>query len=161
MVAAVYPGTFDPVTMGHMDVVTRAASLFDKLVVAIYAEPLKEVTFTIEERVYMWRRSVRKLQNVEVTAFSGLVVELARSIGARVIVRGLRSGSDFEFEFEMAFMNKKLAPEIDTFCLMTSLPYQYISSSLLKEVTRLGGDIENLVPSAVATALKKKLRPQK
>ena len=160
MVTAVYPGTFDPVTMGHMDVCTRAASSFDKLVVAVYAEPVKEVTFTTEERVDMWQRSVRKLQNVEVTAFSGLVVKLAHSIGANVIVRGLRSGSDFEFEFEMAFMNKKLAPDIDTFCLMTSLPYQYISSSLLKEVTRLGGDIGNLVPSAVATALKN-LRPQK
>ena len=157
MVTAVYPGTFDPVTLGHVDVATRAASIFDRLVVAVYAEPAKETAFTVEERVELWRRSLEGLPNVEVTAFSGLMVEMARSIGAKVIVRGLRRGSDFEYEFQMAFMNKNLAPDVDTVCLMTSLEYQYISSTILKEVTSLGGDIRGLVPPPVAGALKKKL----
>ena len=157
MVMAVYPGTFDPVTLGHLDVATRTASIFDTLVVAVYAEPEKEMTFTIEERLDLWKRSAQGLSNVEITGFKGLAVEMARKVGAQVIIRGLRTASDFEYEFEMTFMNRDLAPEINTICLMPSPAYHYISSSLLKEVTRLGGDITNFVPSPVADALNGKL----
>lgn len=153
MVTAVYPGTFDPVTLGHLDVVTRAAALFDKVLVAVYASPAKDLLFSAQERVELFQQSVQHLPNVEVTRFEGLVVRFAQQVGSKVIVRGLRSGSDFEYEFEMAFMNRKLAPEVDLVSFMTSQEYMYISSSLLKEVARLGGDITNLVPPHVAQAV--------
>lgn len=156
MVAALYPGSFDPVTLGHVDVVSRAAALFDKVTVAVYTEPAKNLLFTIEERVDLFARAVRHLSNVEVTRFDGLVVDFARQVGANVIVRGLRSGSDFEYEFDMAFMNRKLAPEIDMVSFMTSLEYMFVSSSLLKEVAKLGGDVSKLVPPYVAKAVYKK-----
>ena len=153
MVTAIYPGTFDPVTLGHVDVVTRAAALFDRVVVAVYASPSKDLVFDARERVELVNKSIQHLPNVEVAEFEGLVVRFAQEVGAKVIVRGLRSGSDFEYEFEMAFMNRNLAPEIDMVSFMTSKEYMYVSSSLLKEVARLGGDVTNLVPPHVADAV--------
>ena len=157
MVTAIYPGTFDPVTLGHVDIATRSASMFDKVIVTVYATPSKNLLFDTRERVDLIRRSVSHLPNVEVAEFTGLVVECARRLGAKVIVRGLRSGSDFEYEFEMAYMNHKLAPDIEAVCLMSSLPYQYVSSSLLKEVIGLGADVAELVPDHVLDAVKAKL----
>jgi len=157
MVTAVYPGTFDPVTLGHLDVVTRAAALFDKVLVAVYASPSKDLLFSAQERVELFNKSIHHLPNVEVTKFEGLVVRFAQEVGSKVIVRGLRSGSDFEYEFEMAFMNRKLAPDVDLVSFMTSQEYMYVSSSLLKEVARLGGDITNLVPPHVAQAVYSKI----
>ena len=157
MAVVMYPGSFDPVTLGHVDIVTRAAAIFEKVVVAVYATPSKALLFDTQERMDLFRRAVAHLHTVEVIKFTGLVVECARTIGANVIARGLRSGSDFEYEFEMAYMNKNLAPDIELVCFMASLPYQYVSSSLLKEVVGLGGDVSSLVPVNVIEAVKKKL----
>ncbi len=153
MVTALYPGSFDPVTLGHMDVATRAAALFDKVVIAVYATPSKSLLFSTDERVALFDEAVREWPNVEVRRFEGLVVRFAQEIGAAVIVRGLRSGSDFEYEYEMAFMNRKLAPDVDMVSFMTSQDHMFVSSSLLKEVARLGGDITGMVPTGVASAV--------
>ena len=157
MATAIYPGSFDPVTLGHWDIAARAASIFERVIVAVYAVPSKKLLFSTQERVDMFRKAVEHVPNVEVTDFTELVVDCARRLGARAIVRGLRSGSDFEYEFEMAYMNRKLASDIEVVCLMASLPYQYVSSSLLKEVIALGGDVTDLVPPQVADAVKRKL----
>ncbi len=140
-----------------MDIVERASAIFERVIVAVYAVPSKNLLFSTEERVDLFRRAVKGLSNVEVTEYVGLTVEAARSLGAQAIVRGLRSGSDFEYEFEMAYMNKKLAPDVELVCLMASLPYQYVSSSLLKEVVNLGGAVEDLLPPQVMEAVKQKL----
>ena len=153
MVTGVYPGSFDPVTVGHVDVVTRAAALFDKVIVAVYSVPSKDLLFDADERVSLFTGAVRNLTNVEVTKFEGLVVRFAKEVGAKVIVRGLRSGSDFEYEFDMAFMNRRLAPDLDMVFFMTSQDNMFVSSSLLKEVARLGGDITTMVPPYVAEAV--------
>ena len=153
MVTALYPGSFDPVTVGHVDVATRAASLFETLVVAVYDTPSKALLFNTEERLQLMKDACVHLPNVEVIKFSGLVVRCAKTVGAGVIVRGLRSGSDFEYEFDMAFMNRRLEPEVDLVCFMTSQDYMFVSASLLKEVARLGGDITEMVPPNVATAV--------
>ena len=158
MVTAIYPGSFDPVTEGHVDIASRAAAIFSRVVVAVYDTPSKNLLFGTDERVDLLLQSVKQLPNVEVTRFTGLVVEAARRIGAGVIVRGLRSGSDFEYEFEMAYMNKKLAPDVEMVCMMASLPYQYVSSSLIKEVIGLGGDPTGLVPAHVMDAVQRKIR---
>lgn len=160
MAEAMYPGSFDPVTLGHVDIAARAASMFDKVTVAVYAMPSKNLLFSADERIDMFRRAVGHLPNVDVIEFTGLAVGAARSIGAKAIVRGLRSGSDFEYEFEMAYMNKKLAPDIEVICMMASLPYQYVSSSLLKEVIRLGGEVGDLLPPQVMDIVKKRLESQ-
>ncbi len=156
MPTALYPGSFDPVTLGHLDVAVRAAALFDKVIVAVYARPAKDLAFNDDERVEMFAKAVSHLPNVEVTKFDGLVVRMAQKVGATVIVRGLRSGADFEYEYDMAFMNRKLAPEIDMVSFMTSQEYMFISSSLLKEVARLGGDIASMVPPHVAEKVRAK-----
>ena len=153
MVTALYPGTFDPVTLGHVDIAARAAVLFDRVIVAVYETPSKELLFDTRERVELFQRAVRHLPNVEVRKFNGLVVRFAENVGAAVIVRGLRSGSDFEYEFEMAFMNRRLAPGVDMVSFMTSQDYMFISSSLLKEVARLNGDVTEMVPPQVAEAV--------
>jgi len=154
---AVYPGSFDPVTNGHIDIATRAARLFNKLVIGIYDTPDKRILFSTEERVELTRRAVAHIPNVEVTSFTSLTVDFAKEMGAKVLVRGLRMVTDFEREFEMSLMNKKLYPDLELVCLMTGLQYQFLSSSLLKEVAGLGGDVQNLVPEFVASALKEKL----
>ena len=159
MTIALYPGSFDPLTYGHLDIAQRAAALFDEVVIAVYATPdKKRVLFTTEERMGLVEEAVKDLANVRVLSYSGLTVEVAREINAQVIIRGLRMVSDFEREFEMALMNKKLAPDIELVTLMSSLEHQFLSSSLLKEVVKLGGDPNSFVPSHVGVALMKKLR---
>ncbi len=157
MTTAVYPGAFDPITNGHLDIAIRAAKLFEKLTIGVYNIPDKHLLFTTEERVEMVRQAIAGLPNVTVESFSGLTVEFARKVGAQTIVRGLRIRTDFEREFEMALMNKNLSPDCELVCLMTNLKYQFLSSSLLKEVASLNGYIDDLVPKHVAIALKKKV----
>jgi pantetheine-phosphate adenylyltransferase len=156
MVIALYPGSFDPVTVGHLNIAARAARLFDRVVLAVYDTPSKNLLFSTEERVELARQACSHLPNVEVTKYQGLTVRFASDLGAGVIVRGLRSGSDFEYEFEMAFMNHQLEPEVDLVCFMTSQDYVFVSASLLKEVARLGGDIREMVPPNVAAAVYQK-----
>lgn len=159
MTKAIYAGSFDPVTNGHVDIATRAAALFEELIIGVYDAPPKSLTFSTEERVDLMKKAVAHLPNVRVTAYTGLTVAFARRMDAQVMVRGLRMTSDFEREFEMALMNKKLDPDIELVCLMTSLEYQFVSSSLLKEACALGGDICELVPAHVAVALRERLLP--
>ena len=156
MTIAIYPGTFDPITNGHLDIATRAARIFEKLIIGVYNTPNKHLLFTTPERLELVREAVAGLPNVEVEAFSELTVEFAKRMGAKAMVRGLRASADFEREFEMAMMNKKLSPELELVCLMSKLEYQFLSSSLLKEAASLGGNISDLVPRNVAEALRKK-----
>ncbi|MBA7629754.1 Phosphopantetheine adenylyltransferase [subsurface metagenome] len=158
MTIAIYPGSFDPVTMGHVDIAERAAALFEHLIVAVYDEPSKPLLFTTDERLALMKKALAHIPNVRVECYNGLTVEFARKTKAKVLVRGLRMSSDFEREFEMALMNKKLAPEVELVCFMTKLEFQFISSSLLKEAAKLGGYIDDLVPEHVAIALREKLR---
>lgn len=153
MKAAIYPGSFDPVTYGHLDIVARAADLFDKLYVAVLNNPAKSPLFSVHERIEMLSDAVSHLANVCVESFSGLVVEYARARGAIAIVRGLRAVSDFEAEFKMASMNSHLAPEIETVFMMTVSEYSFVSSSIVKEVASLGGDVRAYVPERVAVRL--------
>lgn len=156
---AVYPGSFDPLTNGHLDIARRTARLFDTLIVSVYAFPAKNLLFTVEERLELWRKVIayEDLANVRVDAFTGLTVEYVRSVGGHAIVKGLRSPNDFDAEFQQGLMNHKLAPEIETICLFTNLEQLFISSSLLKEVTRLGGNVQDMLPPVVIQALQKKL----
>jgi len=156
MTIAVYPGTFDPVTNGHLDIINRASAVFDKLTIGVYDQPEKQLLFSLEERMDMVEKAVADLSNVCVKSFSGLTVDFIREVGGTVMIRGLRVSSDFEREFEMALMNKKLAPDIELICLMTSSEYQFLSSSLIKEVAKLGGCLRGMVPDHVATALREK-----
>jgi len=153
---AIYAGSFDPITNGHLDVATRAATLFDKLIIGVYNRPEKKLLFNVEERVEMARQSVAHLPNVRVEAYDCLTIDFAKKVGAQALVRGLRMSSDFEREFEMAMMNKRLAPELELVCLMAKVEYQFLSSSLLKEVASLRGKIDDMVPENVVTTLKKK-----
>jgi pantetheine-phosphate adenylyltransferase len=158
-VVAVYPGSFDPVHRGHIDIAKRAARLVDELVVAVYATPSKNLMFPIEERVALWREAITEenLANVRVEPFAGLIVDFARTAGAQATVRGLRAVTDFEYEFQQALMNRNLAPEIETLMIITALPHLFISSSLLKEVARLGGDLNGIVTPSVARAIQHRL----
>ena len=159
-ITAIYPGSFDPVTMGHVDMACRAAAIFDRVIIAVYDTPAKSLVFTTEERVAMATEALVGTENVKVQSFSGLLVDFARQVGAKAIVRGLRAVSDFEVETQMALMNRKLAPEIEVVCLVSSLPYSYLSASLIKEVIKLGGSAEGLVPEFVIAALKQKYAGQ-
>ena len=158
MTLAIYPGSFDPITLGHVDVARRAAKLFDELIVAVYAGREKpNGLFTVEERLDLARQAFAGETNaIRVDSFSGLTVEYARALGAGTIVRGLRAVSDFEYEFKLAHMNDHLAPEIEVVCLMTSSRHSFISSSLIREVAALGGDVAGLVPIPVREALRAK-----
>ena len=156
MTKALYAGSFDPITNGHIDIATRAAAFFDELIIGIYDAPAKSVLFSTEERVEMASQALAHIHNIRVEPYICLTVEFARKIGAEVLVRGLRMSSDFEWEFEMALMNRKLTPELETICLMSNLRYQFLSSTLLKEVAELKGDTRGLVPQNVAVALRKK-----
>lgn len=156
MVTALYPGTFDPATMGHLNVAQRAARLFDQLIIAVYDTPSKSLLFNTEERVGLMREAVADLGNVSVQPFTGLVVNTARDVGAAAIIRGLRSGPDFEYESQMFFMNRRLQPEVDMVSFMSDQEHMFISSSLLKEVAQLGGEISGMVPPNVALALAEK-----
>ena len=157
MTTAIYPGSFDPITNGHLDIIKRASSIFEKVILGIYDIPQKSLLFSVKERVDLARQAVPDYKNVEVTSYSGITVEFARKAKAQVLVRGLRASSDFEREFEMALMNKKLAPDIELVCFMANLRYQFLSSSLLKEIIQLGGNLDDMVPQQVSAALKKKL----
>ena len=155
---AIYPGTFDPLTNGHLDIARRAARLFDTLVVSVYAFPAKNLLFSVEERLELWHAVLANehLPNVRVDTFVTLTVDHARSLGAQAIIRGLRSANDFDAEFPQGLMNYKQAPEIETVCLFTNVEQTYVSSSLLKEVARLGGNVDDIAPSIVVQALQKK-----
>jgi len=154
--SVLYPGTFDPITNGHHDLIRRAAELFDRVVVAVASDTGKQSAFTRDERVALVRTVVADVPNVEVTGFSGLTVEFAKSRGIRAILRGLRAVSDFEFEFQMAAMNRHLGPEVETLFLTPSEHFTFISSSLVRQVASLGGDVSDLVAPAVAAALQKR-----
>jgi pantetheine-phosphate adenylyltransferase len=155
---AVYPGSFDPVHKGHLDIARRAARLVDELVVAVYATPNKNLLFDTEQRVRLWDEILadEHLPNVRIARFTGLTVDFARAVGAAAIVRGLRAVTDFELEFQQALMNRQLAPEIETLMIVTALPHLFISATLLKDVARLGADLDGLVTPNVAAALRKR-----
>ncbi len=157
MITALYPGSFDPIHYGHVDIAKRAAQLFDKLIWAVYDRPLKNLLFTTEERLKFMRQAAQDTPNIEVVPYHGLTVEYARLRGAKVMVRGLRVTYDFEIEYQTALTNRQLAEEIDTVCLMTTLKYAFVSSSTVKEVAFAGGSIHEMVPPYVETALKQRL----
>jgi len=153
-----YPGTFDPITLGHEDLVRRASGLFDRVVVAIAANPGKEPMFTLDERVELAQSSLNDLENVEVSGYDGLTVDFARDNGLRVILRGLRAVSDFEYEFQLANMNRHLAVDVETAFLTPNENYNFISSSLVREICSMGGDISEFVSATVNDALIKRCR---
>ena len=160
MRTAVYAGTFDPITYGHLDIATRGSRLFDRLIIAVAVDNYKNTLFTVSERVDLVKKSVEHLPNIDVEQFSGLLVDYCQKKGACSIIRGLRAVSDFEKEFQMTMMNQKLCPEIETIFLMADSAYLYISSSLIKNAVSLGGNIENMVPKSAEEALRKKFRPE-
>ena len=153
---AIYPGSFDPITAGHLDVIHRAARLFDELLVAVAFNDQKQSMFTAEERMALIRENTASVGNIRVASFDTLLVEFARRENAAAVVRGLRAVSDFEFEFQMALMNRKLEPAIETIFLTPREEYTYLSSRIVKEIARLGGNVESFVPPSVARALREK-----
>jgi len=158
MRTAIYPGSFDPPTNGHLDVVERAVKLFDRVIVAVAANEAKHPLFSLEERMDLVRRSIQHLKNVEADSFDGLLVDYAKQRSAQAVVRGLRAISDFEFEFQLALMNRKLDERVETIFMMPKDTYTFLSSRIIKEIARLGGDISAFVPSHVQAALKAKLK---
>ncbi len=157
MKIGIYPGSFDPITNGHLDIIQRASNICDEVVVSVLKNTSKNPMFTLEERVELIKEVVKPFSNVRVDCFSGLLVDYLRENQAKVIIKGLRAVSDFEYEFQMALMNRKLAPDIETIFLMTSSKNSYLSSSLVKEVAKFGGCIEGLVPEVIKKAIVKKL----
>lgn len=154
---AIYAGTFDPLTLGHWDLVERSAEIFGNLIIGVTTNPEKNALFSIEERMVMAREVVGGFGNVEVDTFDGLLIDYARRKKARILIRGLRAYSDFEYEFQMALTNRKLAPEIETLFMMPKEIHSYVSSSTVREVARFGGDISEFVPPSVLAAVRKKL----
>ena len=157
MITALYPGSFDPLTNGHLDIVDRTAQIFDRVVIAVLENPSKQPLFTTAERVAMIREALGERPRVDVSTFNGLTIDFARQVGARVIVRGLRAVSDFESEFQMALMNRRLEPDVTTVFIPTSLRHLFLSSSLIKELAEFGGDISEFVPANVVRPLKQRL----
>ncbi len=157
MSRAVYAGTFDPMTFGHLDVAARAAQVFDHLTLAVAEDPRKTLLFSVAERMELARCSMVHLDNVEVVSFGGLLVDWARSRGIHTLIRGLRAFSDFEYEFQMALTNRKMAPDVETMFLMPNEDYSYVSSSMVREIAALGGGVNQFVPPPVAEALRRKL----
>jgi pantetheine-phosphate adenylyltransferase len=155
-VRAIYPGSFDPVHNGHIDIAMRAARIFDEVIVGVYDMPKKRLLFSVDERVALAEQALQHILNVKVAKFSGFTVDYAREVGAFVLVRGLRVFSDFEFEFRMGLANKRLAPEIETVAIMTDEQHVAISSSTIREIAELGGDVSTMVPSFVAEALRER-----
>ncbi len=155
---AIYPGTFDPITNGHLDIITRAASMFDELILAVAASPHKKTMFSLDERVALAQQAAAHLQNVSVTGFSDLMANFAQTQQANVLVRGLRTAGDFEYEMQMAHMNRHLMPTLESVFLMPSKEWSFISSSLVKEVARHQGDVSHFLPAHVHQALLEKLR---
>ncbi len=158
MRTAVYAGSFDPPTNGHLNVIERAASIVDRLIITIANNTSKNAAFTPSERVEMVRELVSGLKNVEVALFEGLLVEFMAAQGARIIIRGVRSFSDFEYEFQMALSNKQMRPEIETLFMVTDSRYSHLSSTLIKEIVRLGGETHGMIPPSVEKRLREKLR---
>ena len=158
MKRAIYPGSFDPVTNGHLDVVERARKLFDEVIVAVAHNDEKQALFSLRERLELLRQTVGRVDKVRITQFDGLLVEFAIREKANAVIRGLRAVSDFEFEFQMALMNRKLEAAVETIFLMPKEEYTYLSSRLVKEIARLGGDVSEFVPAAVTTMLGKKFK---
>jgi pantetheine-phosphate adenylyltransferase len=156
---AIFPGTFDPVTLGHLDILQRGLTIFDRILVAVAVQREKNALFSVEERVEMIREAAKDLSGVEVASFDGMLVELARDRKARAVIRGLRVISDFEYEFQMALMNRQLDDTIDTVFLMPSERYIYLNSTVVKEIARLGGPIEDFVPPGVAKRLRAHFTP--
>jgi len=155
---AVYPGSFDPITNGHVDIIQRGLEIFDKILISVLKNPKKELLFSTKERVDMIQTIFSSQEKVEVKAFDGLLVDFAKKNNAKIIIRGLRAISDFEYEFQMTLMNRKLDPEIETFFLMPNVNYSFLSSKLVKEVSMLGGCLQGLVPLEVEKKLKKKFK---
>ena len=155
--SAIYPGSFDPITNGHVDIIERGLRVFDRIVVAVLKNPKKATLFTTKERVRMIQDLFASKKEVQVRAFDGLLVDFAKAQGTNVVIRGLRAISDFEYEFQMALMNRSLAPDIETFFMMPSVNYSFLSSNLVREVAALGGSVESLVPGPVARRLRQKL----
>jgi pantetheine-phosphate adenylyltransferase len=153
---AIYPGSFDPVTNGHFDVVERARKLFDEVIVAVANNDEKQALFSLDQRLDLLRQTIGKIDNIRVAQFEGLLVDFARAEKAHAVIRGLRAVSDFEFEFQMALMNRKLESDLETIFLMPKEEYTYLSSRLVKEIARLGGDVSKFVPQIVAKALANK-----
>lgn len=153
---AIYPGTFDPITNGHIDVIQRALNIFDKVVIVIARNPRKQTIFSEKERLALIRESLLNYNNIEITATDKLTVEFAKSISARAIIRGIRAVSDFEYEFQIALMNRKLCPEIATIFLMPNEKYTYLNSSIIRELARYGADVSEFVPTCVSKKLKEK-----
>jgi pantetheine-phosphate adenylyltransferase len=160
MRTAIYPGSFDPITNGHLDVLQRAAKLFDRVIVAVASSESKRPLFTLQERVQMVARAIRALPNVETDSFEGLLVTYVERRSAQAVVRGLRAVSDFEFEFQLALMNRKLNERIETIFMMPKDTYTFLSSRIVKEIAQLGGDVSAFVPAHVRTALAGKLGPK-
>lgn len=158
MKIAVYPGSFDPITKGHLDIIERSAKVFDKVIVAVLINPDKKGLFNIEERVELIKKVTNHLDNIEIDSFNGLLVNYMVENKAQVIIKGLRAVSDFEYEFQMALVNKKLNQDIETLCMMTSAKYSYLSSSSLKQVAMFGGCINDLVPEEIINDIKMKLK---
>lgn len=150
---AVFPASFNPIHYGHVDIARRAAEIFDELVVGVYDKPMKQLIFTVDERITLAREALNDVPNITVTAYSGLTVDLARKVGAKAIVRGLRVFSDFELEFRMALANRRLAPEVEVVSFMASEHHMYIASSTIVEIASLGGDVSSMVPPNVNQAL--------
>ncbi len=157
MVRALFPGTFDPIHYGHIDIATRASRLFDEVVMAVYDKPLKSLMFSPEERMQLVQEAFRENSKVSVSGYSGLTIDYARQAGAQVIVRGLRVFSDFEFEFRMALANQRLAHDIETVALITAEQHTFLSSSTVREIAMLNGDVSSMVPPFVAEALRRKM----
>lgn len=156
MISAVYPGSFDPCTNGHLDIIKRSAKLFDKVYVAVLTNSSKNPKFTVEERMELLRIAVEEYDNVEICSFSGLLVDFMRKIDSRVVIKGIRAVSDFEYEFQMALTNKALYPDVETFFLHTNQEYMFLSSSIVKEIASYGGSLEGLVPEKLIPIVEKR-----
>jgi pantetheine-phosphate adenylyltransferase len=160
-IVAIYPGSFDPITNGHLDLIARGSRVVERLIVAVLRNESKQALFSVEERIEIVQETVRPFANVEVASFDGLLVDYAASRGANLILRGIRAVSDYEYELQMALMNRRLRPELETAFLMAGEAYSFVSSHLVKEVASLGGDVSGLVPPAVEARLKAKFERKK